>query len=80
MLDIAPTVLYLQGLPLAADMPGGVFRQTIRDAFLTAVPLRQIPTYDVEPLRPAGDPLLADPSGDAAARERLCALGYVECD
>jgi len=80
VLDLAPTVLYLQGLPLAADMPGGVFGESIREEFAAAVPLRQIPTYETTPLRPAGEPLLADPQGDAAMRERLCALGYVDCE
>ena len=80
VLDLAPTVLYLQGFPLAADMPGGVFGESIREEFAAAVPLRQIATYEIAPLRRAGEPLLADPEGDAATRERLCALGYLECE
>ena len=80
VLDLAPTVLYLQGFPLAADMPGGVFGESIREEFAAAVPLRQIPTYEIVPLRRAGEPLRADPEGDAATRERLCALGYLECE
>ena len=80
VLDLAPTLLYLQGLPLAGDMPGGVFGESIREEFAAAVPLRQIPTYEIAPLRRAGEALLADPEGDAATRERLCALGYLECE
>jgi predicted AlkP superfamily phosphohydrolase/phosphomutase len=80
VLDVAPTVLYLQGLPLAADMPGGVFRESIRDSFADTVPVRQVATFETGPRRrPEGVPL-ADPELDAAARRRLCALGYVECD
>ncbi len=80
VLDLAPTLLDLQGLPLAADMPGGVFANSFREAFRAAVPLRQVPTYETTPLPHAGQPWMADPQGDAATRERLCALGYIECD
>jgi predicted AlkP superfamily phosphohydrolase/phosphomutase len=80
VLDVAPTVLYLQGLPLAADMPGGVFAESIRESFTSTVSLRQVPTYETGPRqRPEGAPL-TDPELDAAARARLCALGYVECE
>jgi hypothetical protein len=80
VLDLAPTLLHLQGLPLAADMPGGVFVEAFTERFAEAVPLRQIPTYEIGPrARPVGAPE-ADAEMDAAARERLCALGYVECD
>jgi len=80
VLDLAPTLLYLQGFPLAADMPGGVFLESLTEAFVEAVPLRQIPTYEIGPrARPEGAPA-ADPEMDAAARARLCALGYIECD
>jgi hypothetical protein len=78
--DLAPSLLYLRGLPLAADMPGGVFRDSFRESFNEAVPLRQVPTYEIGPRpRPEGAPP-ADPEIDAAARKRLCALGYVECE
>ena len=80
VMDLAPMILYLQGLPLAADMAGGVFRDALRDAFAERVPPRQIATYEVGPrARPEGAPL-ADPELDADARRRLCALGYIECD
>jgi predicted AlkP superfamily phosphohydrolase/phosphomutase len=80
VLDLAPTILYLQGLPLAADMPGGVFREAIREPFATGVPLRQIATYETGPRAvPEGAPR-ADPELDADGRRRLCALGYIECD
>jgi predicted AlkP superfamily phosphohydrolase/phosphomutase len=80
VMDLAPMILYLQGLPLAADMAGGVFRTVIRDAFAESVPPRQMPTYELGPrARPEGAPLV-DPELDADARRRLCALGYIECD
>jgi predicted AlkP superfamily phosphohydrolase/phosphomutase len=80
VLDLAPTLLYLQGLPLAADMPGGVFLESVTAEFVQEVPLREVPTYEIGPrARPEGAPE-ADPELDAAARKRLCALGYIECD
>jgi hypothetical protein len=80
VLDVTPTVLYLQGFPLAADMRGGVFLEAVREAFARELPLRQVPTYERGPrARPEGAPL-ADPEMDAATRARLCALGYIECD
>ncbi len=78
VLDLAPMLLWLQGLPLAADMPGGVFREALQDDFKAAVPLREIPTYELGPRRrPEGAPA-ADPENDAATLERLKALGYVQ--
>jgi hypothetical protein len=80
VLDLAPTILYLQGLPLAADMPGGVFREALREPFASDVPIRQIATYETGPRQtPEGAPQV-DPELDADARRRLCALGYIECD
>ena len=80
VLDLAPMVLHLQGFPLAADMSGGVFLEALTDEFAEALPLRQVATYESGPrARPEGAPE-ADPELDAAARARLCALGYVDCE
>jgi hypothetical protein len=80
VLDLAPMILHLQGLPLAADMPGGVFREAFREPFASNVPIRQIATYETGPrAMPEGAPQV-DPELDADARKRLCALGYIECD
>jgi hypothetical protein len=78
VLDLAPTVLYLRGLPLAADMEGGVHLDVFREEFREDVPLREIATYETGPReRPAGAPD-ARPELDAATIERLRALGYLE--
>jgi len=78
VLDLTPTMLYLQGFPLAADMPGGVFRESITEEFAVRVPLRQVPTYETGPReRPEGAPDAA-PELDAATIERLRALGYMD--
>jgi hypothetical protein len=78
VLDLTPTMLYLQGFPLAADMPGGLFRESLTEEFTSRVPLRQLPTYELGPrARPLGAPDAA-PELDAATIERLRALGYME--
>jgi hypothetical protein len=45
ILDIAPTVLYLLGLPVPRDMEGTILRPAFDPAWLDANPIRTIPTY-----------------------------------
>ncbi|MFZ1946061.1 MAG: alkaline phosphatase family protein [bacterium] len=47
ILDIAPTVLYLLGLPVPRDMEGTILRPAFDPAWLDANPIRTIPTYGV---------------------------------
>jgi len=76
VLDIAPTLLTLQGLPVGADMDG---RPTL-DAFIEAPTVQTIPSWDTVP----GDDgshssdLKSDPASEKAALEQLIALGYVQ--
>jgi len=78
LLDIAPTVLYLAGLPVAADMQGRVLKEAIDDAFLARYPMRTLPSYET-----VGRPLEEDrqavvSSGvDDEVVARLRSLGYV---
>jgi hypothetical protein len=71
LLDVAPTVLALLGLPAAADMPGRVLSALLADA---REPPR-VPSYRDVPREhpPAPAPGTLDP----AVRERLRALGYL---
>lgn len=46
VLDIAPTVLYLMGLPVARDMEGRVFTEIVDDEFARAHPVALIPSYE----------------------------------
>src|SRR5881397_4000284 len=46
LLDVAPTVLYLAGLPVARDMPGRVIQEAIDESFLKRYPVRFIPSYE----------------------------------
>jgi predicted AlkP superfamily phosphohydrolase/phosphomutase/Flp pilus assembly protein TadD len=70
ILDVAPTVLALAGLPKAADMPGRV----VADALALDVPSPQVASYETGAA--AGAPA-ADGQVDPAILERLKSLGYV---
>jgi len=73
-LDIAPTVLYLSGLPVAEDMDGKVLTEIIRSEFTGSNPVETVPTYRIgETLN-----LKSDPAEEARMKERLKALGYVQ--
>jgi predicted AlkP superfamily phosphohydrolase/phosphomutase len=57
VLDVAPTILYLMGLPVARDMGGRVLTEVLEDEFAWSHPLTFIPSYeslDVTPM--AGGP------------------------
>jgi Tfp pilus assembly protein PilF len=76
ILDLAPLILHLQGLPLAEDFDGRFPAQVFEAAFLSGRPPAGIPTYEEpggRPALPAGGP---DPSMDERLKE-LQALGYI---
>jgi predicted AlkP superfamily phosphohydrolase/phosphomutase len=78
LVDVAPTVLALLGMPAADDMDGRVLDELFTDAWRRAYPDRRVPTYDTPEWLAARErtPL---PSGvDAALMERLRGLGYIE--
>lgn len=70
LLDVAPTVLHLLGLPVARDMEGHVPEQ----AFVDARPLRWIATYETGRRATQG----ADSPVDEELREQLRSLGYIK--
>jgi len=73
-LDIAPTVLYLSGLPVAEDMEGEVLTELITGEFTSANPIETVDTYRIgETLN-----LESDPAEEAKMKERLKALGYIQ--
>ncbi|RMF27933.1 MAG: phosphodiesterase, partial [Chloroflexi bacterium] len=77
--DIAPTVLYLLGLPVPSDMDGRVILEMVSPHFRDAHPV----TYG-EPGRFWGEDLMETTTtgfsaeDEALLRERLSALGYLE--
>src|SRR5262249_17405131 len=46
VLDVAPTVLYLMGLPVARDMEGRVATEVVSEEFARAHPVTFIPSYE----------------------------------
>jgi hypothetical protein len=73
--DIAPTILYAMGQPVAADMDGTVLRQAFEDGFLRRFPVKTIPSYETEARRVAADP--GHPEVDKDVLQDLGAIGYI---
>ena len=75
ILDVAPTVLHLLGLPIPAGLEGRVLRDALDPEWLAANPVRDGPAF-------AGLPVTAPPASGRDLEERLHeelrALGYVE--
>ena len=76
VLDIAPTILHLMGVPASREMIG----QVLVDAFPAGSP-DELPRVDslegIGLIRRVSPPPL-DPPGDADRLERLRALGYIQ--
>lgn len=77
LLDIAPTVLALVGLPRAADMPGRVVEEAIDPAFLKRYPQEVIPSYEGIGRNAAGEELEADARVEQEMIDKLKSLGYI---
>jgi len=75
LLDIAPTVLALLGLPAADDMDGRVLEELFTPEWGKAYPQDRIGTYDTEHWR---EQLPIASEVDLELRERLRALGYID--
>lgn len=73
--DIAPTILYALGLPTAEDFPSKPRLDLFTDAYKKAHPVTTVPSYGT---RQAGQVTASEV--DAEQRQRLCELGYIECD
>jgi len=76
VLDVAPTILHLMGLPASQEMLGRVLVEALDPGLREELPR-------IESWEPVGGPRPAaeiplDPAGDAERLERLRALGYVQ--
>jgi hypothetical protein len=71
VLDLAPTILYIIGFPVARDMEGKV----LSDIFQNPTASDTIPTYD---RWKSGDRTIIETSVDKEVREKLKALGYMK--
>ena len=75
-LDVAPTILYALGLPLAADLPGRPRLELFDRAFVDRFAPRTIARYGPRDRAEGGETANA-PGLDEEMRERLRSLGYV---
>ena len=75
VLDVAPTILAMLGLPVAEDMDGRVLEEMLTDAFLSEHPVRQIATYETGP---RGEAEALESEYDDEVLERLRSLGYID--
>jgi hypothetical protein len=53
ILDVAPTLLYLLGLPVARDMQGRVLTEMLEPGYAREHPLTFIPSYEGLAVTPA---------------------------
>ena len=75
--DLAPTILYLSGLPVACDMKGKVLKDYIQEDFINQHPVTSVKSYGK---REKKIPISPSPSVDEEIKERLKALGYIDED
>jgi predicted AlkP superfamily phosphohydrolase/phosphomutase len=74
--DVAPTVLYAMGLPLAQDMTGRPMLGAFTDGFLQQHPLAYIRSYETGSQAP-GKGVARESDVDELLKKRLKSLGYI---
>jgi predicted AlkP superfamily phosphohydrolase/phosphomutase/Tfp pilus assembly protein PilF len=72
ILDVAPTVLALNGLPRASDMPGRVLAEAVDVTVLAPVP-----SYETASSTAAAAPGTGDAEADPEIVKKLTSLGYI---
>ena len=78
ILDVAPTILALQGLPRPADMPGKVLGDALEPALRNQLNSTIVAT--LQRARQTRDPSPASGTASAEAMKKLEALGYLTPD
>ena len=79
ILDVAPTVLYLLGLPVAKDLAGRILTDILVPGWAETHPPRTVPSYPGAAVTlPAASAGGGGSPVDAELREQLRALGYLE--
>jgi arylsulfatase A-like enzyme len=73
--DVAPTVLYLQGVPLSRQLEGRVMERLLLPGLLQEHPPAATDAYPFD--RPAGDGKAIATQMDEALKDQLRALGYI---
>jgi tetratricopeptide (TPR) repeat protein len=78
LLDVAPTVLYLAGLPVPDDMDGRVLLEAVRPEFRQRFPQTRIATYEITPHRSDdGSRAGAPATSNDEFLANLRSLGYI---
>lgn len=80
LLDVAPTLLYLLGLPVAEDMEGSPLTEVIEPRYLKEHSVYRIASFDPLGAQTEASPISAQ-EGDKAQeelKERLRSLGYIQ--
>ena len=75
LIDLAPTILYVLGLPIPSDMDGWVLVNLFEPEFAAAHPIRTGPAMGISELQPSPDAPCEEVS---LIEERLRSLGYLE--
>jgi len=75
--DITPTILALNGFPIARDMDGKVLTQMMEPSFLDKMNLQYIDTYGVGVESKEGAEMLSTIEEDGELKKRLEDLGYL---
>ena len=80
ILDIAPTVLHLLGLPVPETLEGRVLVDIFEPQWAAVHPVRTVPTYGCHPVTLSSQAVSAGPESpvDEELRKQLRALGYIE--
>lgn len=79
ILDVTPTMLYLLGLPIPADLEGSVISSMFDPAHLSQRPIVQSGAAQHEGMiAPTGDDEAMDAESEEQVLMRLRALGYIE--
>jgi predicted AlkP superfamily phosphohydrolase/phosphomutase len=74
IVDLAPTILYLLGLPVPDDMDGRVLAEALRQERLDAQPIESVPAADVSTGPPENE---LNEQQEEEIKDRLRALGYL---
>jgi len=73
IIDLAPTILYLMGVPVPKDMDGQVIVEGVKPEYIDLDSLPQIKTTT----KPVSDLEVLSPEEESQVLERLRGLGYV---
>jgi len=73
--DIAPTILYAMGQPVAEDMDGSVLRPAFTGAYLRRFPVRKVASYESRPREEV--PGASTPEIDKDVLQDLTTIGYI---